>query len=76
MKIAKTIRDFECALLSAFKEGMIAGYGISHENIHEEELNAALAFCERHEFRVYGKITPPIIENNISTDIRNMDVSR
>jgi hypothetical protein len=37
MRMAKSRRDFERALIYAFERGMISGYGVDHEDIHNSE---------------------------------------
>lgn len=56
MRVPKKTEDFERAMLYAFKCGLNAGYGINHENIHEEEKKAAIEFCVQNHFVYYGKI--------------------
>lgn len=52
----KKVEDFELAMIHAFKSGLNAGYGIEHENIHEEEKQAVIDFCVQNHFMYYGKI--------------------
>lgn len=47
-KIRKLSSERTYSLECAFREGMIAGYGIDHENITEEENAAVEEFLKRH----------------------------
>lgn len=51
MKMPKNRDEFEQAMLHAFSCGLVNGYGIDHENIHEEEENAIKEFAERNGFK-------------------------
>lgn len=50
-KIPKTRYDYELDLLYAFKYGMHVGYGIDHENIHEDENEAIINFAKDNGFK-------------------------
>lgn len=58
-KFPKNMKQYEEDLLNAFHQGMNAGYGVEHENIREEELDAAIEFCERSGFKNYGRLVYP-----------------
>ena len=49
-KLPKTRYEYELDLLHAFMYGMNMGYGIDHENIHEEENEAILEFAKNSGF--------------------------
>ena len=51
MRIQKNRDEFEQKMLWAFSCGMDYGYGIDHENIHEEEAKAIEEFAERNGFK-------------------------
>lgn len=51
MRIPKDRDEFEQKMLWAFSCGMYCGYGIDHENIHEEEEKAIKEFAERNGFK-------------------------
>jgi len=59
----KTVEEFEIAMLYAFKDGLVQGYAVDHEDIRNEELSAAIDFCEKHSFRYYGRLNyPPMFD--------------
>ena len=53
------MKEYEENMINAFHEGMIAGYGVDHEDIRKDELDAAIEFCERHVFQNYGCFVYP-----------------
>lgn len=50
-KLPKTRYEYELDLIHAFMYGMNIGYGIDHENIHEEENEAILEFAKDSGFK-------------------------
>ena len=50
-KLPKTRYEYEFDLLCAFMYGMNAGYGVDHENIHEDENEAILEFAKDCGFK-------------------------
>lgn len=58
-RFPKNMKEYEELLLNAFHQGMNAGYAVDHENIREDELNAAIEFCERSGFKNYGRFVYP-----------------
>lgn len=50
-KLPKTRYEYEFDLLCAFMYGMNAGYGVDHENIHEDENEAILEFAKDSGFK-------------------------
>lgn len=53
----KTRRDYEMDLLCAFKMGMVNGYAVDHEDIHNSENEAIMDFVKVNKFKtdVYKK---------------------
>lgn len=43
--------EFERKMLHAFSCGMSAGYGVDHENIHDDEEEAIREFAKRNGFK-------------------------
>ena len=50
-KLPKTRYEYELDLIHVFIYGMNIGYGIDHENIHEEENEAILEFAKDRGFK-------------------------
>lgn len=50
-KMPKKRDDYEFNMLLAFSMGMNIGYGIDHENLSEEEINAVKEFAESNGFK-------------------------
>lgn len=48
--VPKRREDYEQDMLLAFWYGMQIGYGIDHENIHEEEERAVKEFAKMYDF--------------------------
>lgn len=57
MPMPKTRKDYEHDLLCAFKMGMVNGYGIDHEDIHNSEDAAIMDFVKINRLKtdVYKK---------------------
>lgn len=51
MKMPKNKDEFERKMLHAFSCGMSAGYGVDHENIHDDEEEAIREFAKRNGFK-------------------------